>query len=235
MPSRSWQLRPVSDSVGLPAHGAGVDALTENNLPHNHAFNAVKTSRRARRTATTLATVWMLATFAQEVGSHSGPPYPIVTDRTAGPYRISVWTDPDATDDGTLGGQFWVILDSADGIGAIPPATRVGVTVQPRDRPGTAQEGVAAPDGVTTDSVTTDTGNTSRHFVALLMDHEGTFGVHVSVRGPMGEAGIDAEVEATYDLRPPPITIALYVMPFLLVGGLWLKLLLRRRARSSAG
>ena len=179
---------------------------------------------RGRHTATALATVWMLAAIAQEAGSHSGPPYPIVTDRAAGPYRISVWTDPDATDDGTLGGQFWVIVDSADGIGSIPPATRIGVTVQPRDRPGAAEEGVAAPDN----------GSTSRQFVALLMDHEGTFGVHVSVRGPMGNADIDAEVEATYDLRPPPITIALYVMPFLLVGGLWLKLLLRRRAHSSA-
>jgi len=40
--------------------------------------------------------------------AHSGPPFPIVADRVAGTYRVSIWTDPDATDDGSAGGQFWV-------------------------------------------------------------------------------------------------------------------------------
>jgi hypothetical protein len=50
----------------------------------------------------------------------------------------------------------------------------------------------------------------------------------------MGDAAVAAEVEATYDLRPPPALLGVYLMPFLLVGGLWLKLLLhRRRDRTS--
>jgi hypothetical protein len=45
----------------------------------------------------------------------------------------------------------------------------------------------------------------------------------------MGDAHVDAEVQATYDLRPPPTTLVLYLMPFLLVGGRWAKLLVHRR------
>ena len=47
--------------------------------------------------------------------AHDGPPYPIVSNQVLGMYRISVWTDPDTTEDGTAGGQFWVMIDSASG------------------------------------------------------------------------------------------------------------------------
>jgi len=43
-------------------------------------------------------------------------------------------------------------------------------------------------------------------------------------------------VEATYDLRPAPALLAVYLLPFLLVGFLWTKRLLqRRRGRSRGG
>jgi hypothetical protein len=51
----------------------------------------------------------------------------------------------------------------------------------------------------------------------------------VSVDGPLGSATVESEVSATYDQRPSPILIAVYLMPFLLVGLLWARLLLRRR------
>ena len=47
---------------------------------------------------------------------------------------------------------------------------------------------------------------------ALLMDHEGRFAVRAAIEGPLGPAAVDAEVEATYDLRPPPIMLAVYVI-----------------------
>ena len=61
------------------------------------------------------------------------------------------------------------------------------------------------------------------------MDHEGRFAVHVTIAGPLGGAELDAETSATYDLRPPPYLIAVYLLPFLLVGLLWGRLLTRRR------
>ena len=174
---------------------------------------------RVRCTAAVLVTVILLPAAPREVRAHAGPPYPIVSNRLEGSYRISVWTDPDATDDRSPGGQFWVIVDPVGGDVSLPPDTHVSVSIEALDSPGEAQAVRAEPDG----------GNVSRQFAALVMDHEGPFAVRVAIAGPLGDVHVDAEVQATYDLRPPPITVALYLMPFLLVGGLWLKLLLHRR------
>lgn len=150
--------------------------------------------------------------------AHSGPPFPIVSDQVAGAYKISVWTDPDATDDGSPGGQFWVTI-SLDGGSAPPPDTRALVTIRPLDRSGDAH-------AATTSLVN---GDVSRQFAALLMDHEGRFAVRTEISGSRGTAAVDAWVDATYDLRPPPVMLALYLMPFVVVGVLWIKLLRRRR------
>jgi hypothetical protein len=45
----------------------------------------------------------------------------------------------------------------------------------------------------------------------------------------LGEAVVDAEVEATYDTRPPPAMLFVYLAPFVLVGGLWLRAITRKR------
>jgi hypothetical protein len=151
--------------------------------------------------------------------AHSGPPYPIVSSRVVGAYAISIWTDPDTTDDGRPAGQFWVVLEPAQRGESIPAGTRARVTIRPLDRQGPARSGDAAPvDGAVT-----------RQFVALLMDHEGPFGVHVGVDGPLGQAEVESKVDATYDLRPAPFLLAVYLFPFLAIGALWVKVLLRRR------
>jgi hypothetical protein len=156
------------------------------------------------------------------IGAHSGPPFPIVSDRLAGPYQLSVWTDPDATDNGSAAGQFWVMLTLADGSG-VPPDTRARLAVRPADRPGATRMG-------DTEAVKGDAG---RRFVALLLDHEGPNAVTVTVEGSRGTATEHAGVDATYDLRPARWLLALYVMPFLAVGFLWTKLLLSRRQRTN--
>jgi len=168
-----------------------------------------------------LVLVTIAVLLAPEVGlqAHSGPPFPIVSDRVAGAYRISIWTDPDTTDDGTPAGRFWVTLDPASGTGTIPDATRATVTIRPLDRDGPTRTGQ-------TDLVA---GSSARQFVAVLMDHEGPFGVRVAVDGPLGRAEIESQVDATYDLRPAPAMLAVYIFPFVAVGALWVKVLLRRR------
>jgi hypothetical protein len=160
--------------------------------------------------------------------THSGPPFPIVTDAVRGPYTISIWTDPDATDDGSPGGQFWVVLALTPKEARIPLDTRVTVSARgiagPPDKygrrpPRPAVSAVAAP-------VRDDLGN---QFAALVMNREGPYEIRVDVDGPLGRAIIDSRVDATYDLRPPPYMLAWYLAPFLLVGFLWTRLLLRRR------
>jgi len=152
------------------------------------------------------------------VRAHSGPPFPVLSDHAAGPYRVSIWTDPDTTDDGSPGGQFWVRLDA--GAGGIPAGTRATVTIRPIDRNGPELTAAATP-------VRDDRGN---QFAALVMDHEGRFAVHVRIEGPLGAASADAAVDATYDLRPPRALLLVYLVPFVLVGLLWGRLLIRRRS-----
>ncbi len=158
--------------------------------------------------------------LSARVTAHSGPPFPIVSNQAAGQYSVAIWTDPDATDDATPGGQFWVVLTPRGGAGSIPVGTRVTITIKAIDRPGPEVTAVAAPvDGLV-----------SRQFAALRMDHEGRFAVRLAIDGPLGPAQVTSEVDATYDLRPPPVLFGVYLLPFVVLGLLWVKLLRKRRA-----
>lgn len=159
------------------------------------------------------------------IDAHDGPPFPIASDRPAGPYRVSIWTDPDTTDDGSPGGQFWVTLDPLATGTALPQSTRATLLVRPVDRPGPERRAIAAP----------VRGDTSNQFAGVVMAHEGRFAVTVTIAGPLGTGRLEAEVAATYDLRPAPILLALYLAPFVLVGLLWTRLVLRRRAAGQRG
>ena len=157
---------------------------------------------------------------APRATAHSGPPYPIVQDRSVGPYRLSIWTDPDASDDGSAVGRFWVIVQ--DGSGGPAPTTRVTVSVRALDRaPATEGSAAALPDARAGD----------RYFARNRLDHEGRWLVAATVEGPLGRATTTAEVEATYDARPSPATLPFLVLPFVLVGGLWLRGLVSRGRR----
>ena len=152
------------------------------------------------------------------VAAHAGPPYPIVSDRIVGAYSVSIWTDPDTTDDGTAGGQFWVVVETAAGAD-VPAATRASVSIRRLTSGAIPQQAAAEP-------VRGDPGN---QFAALLMDHEGSYAVAVTIAGPLGGASVEAQVEATYDLRPAPYMLAWYLLPFVVAGLLWGRLLVRRR------
>jgi hypothetical protein len=170
------------------------------------------------------AMVLLLGTQPHTVAAHDGPPFPIVTDRQAGPYQVSIWTDPDATSDGSAGGQFWVVLGRAGEAADLLTGTRATVSVQPLDREGVKQVATAQP----------VQGNLRNQFATLVMDHEGRFDVQVVVDGPLGRVEVTSQVSATYDLRPPAYLIAVYLIPFLLMGLLWTRLLLRRRQGTAA-
>src|SRR5690349_11751219 len=59
----------------------------------------------------------LFSSITWTVETHSGPPFPIMSDQAAGPYVVSIWTDPDTTDDGSAGGQFWTrVHPAADGV-----------------------------------------------------------------------------------------------------------------------
>lgn len=177
--------------------------------------------RLSRLAFAPLLTLGLLGT-PTAAGAHSGPPYPIVTSGQAGPYTLSIWTDPDATDDGTPAGQFWVMLESVDDEAAAAGQFDVRVAIRALDRPA---------DELTTRAAPVD-GRLTRQFALLLMDHEGPYAVRVDVDGPLGRGTITSQVEATYDLRPPLVLLFVYLLPFVALGLLWVRLLQRRRARA---
>jgi hypothetical protein len=165
------------------------------------------------------ATAMGIQSATGAASAHSGPPYPVVPERTVGPYVLAVWADPDTTADGSAAGQFWIVMESAQKGTVLPAETRANVSIAPLDRSGTRRTGRTEPVN----------RGISPQFVALVMDHEGAYSVRVAIEGPLGPAEVTANVEATYDQRPPPALLAVYLMPFALVGFLWLKRLLNRR------
>ena len=74
--------------------------------------------------------VVLLFTSGPALG-HAGPPIPLVSNRIVGPYKVSIWADPDSTDDGTAAGRFWITFGTPP-----PPGTRVQVAIRPLDRAG---------------------------------------------------------------------------------------------------
>jgi hypothetical protein len=175
-------------------------------------------------------TAWRARAFAAAAAldvtapasAHDGPPYPIVSNKITNAYHVSVWTDPDTTDDETLGGQFWIIVHPVPAQ-ALPPGTTVSVAVRAHGLQASERTAVAA--------AAADSRQPSRHFAAVRLDHEGMWDVRATIDGPLGHATVSAPVEATYDLRPAPLLLVVYLVPFLLVGLLWLKALRRGRRR----
>lgn len=172
--------------------------------------------------AVVMLVLTLVLSFVTPAGAHSGPPYPAISSRVVGEFTVAVWTDPDTTDDGSAQGKFWVTVQRANGGHAIEPGTRVDVAIQGRQAGAARQTMHAAL--VKNDPAT--------FYAALRMDHEGPFAVHVTIDGGGRRAELDCEVQATYDLRPAPFLLVLYVMPFLLVALLWAKLLIARRRAS---
>jgi len=171
------------------------------------------------RTVTAWLGFMVAALLPLPANAHSGPPFPIVSDRAIGAYSISIWTDPDTTDNGSAGGQFWVMIAPLTRAAAMPASTRATVLATPLDSAGEPTSAAATP----------VRGDPSTQFAAVVLDHEGRFRVEITVDGPLGRATVDSEVAATYDLRPPPLMILVYLMPFVLVGLLWTAVLVRRR------
>ncbi|NOZ28903.1 MAG: hypothetical protein GXP39_12745 [Chloroflexi bacterium] len=155
--------------------------------------------------------VWMLWTPA--VWAHSGAPYPVLLEEPAGPYVVSVLADPDV---GT--GTFLISLALPDGVAA-PADTEVWVWVRPED-------GHAAEAGY---AVGREGPPARGRFVARVpFDAEGVWDVRLTLDGPAGLG------EATFQVRVTPpgpgwATSLVCMVPFLLIGALWVVSALRPR------
>jgi hypothetical protein len=151
--------------------------------------------------------------------AHQGPPFPLLEDRRVGPFVASVWTDPDIGN-----GTFYVILDAPEGR-RLPAATQVRVGVVPASGPPAEAvcPGVSQP------------AHAGARYVAIVpFPHGGMWRVRVFLDSAQGGGILTSSVEATPDGTIGPIGLAVYLMPFLAVGFLWLKATLRRRELARA-
>jgi hypothetical protein len=154
--------------------------------------------------------------------AHAGPPFPLFEDRRSGPYLVSVWSDPDI---GT--GTFFVLLAAPEGGRPAPPRA-VRIAVQPVS--GRLSEAVHE---AVAEEVREGARFYARFYAEVPFDRGGTWRVRVVVASAEGSGELTTEVEPTPDGTIGPISLALYAIPFLAVGFLWLKAALRGRGGTS--
>lgn len=149
--------------------------------------------------------------------AHQGPPFPILVDQKVGPYVASVWSDPDI---GTA--TFFVVLDAPKGH-KLPAQTSVRIGVQPLTKRLPEVFYDAEPQPV-------DEG--ARYMAKIQFDKGEMWHVRVVLGGSEGGGEMNTQVEATPDGILGPLGSLVYAFPFLAVGFLWIKAVLRRRASS---
>lgn len=147
--------------------------------------------------------------------AHQGPPFPVLVDQRVGPYVASVWTDPDV---GT--GTFFVVLEAPKGR-KLPAKTTVRIGVQPVTKRLPEVFYDAAPEPV-------DEG--ARFGAQVKFDKQEMWRTRVLLDGPEGGGELATTVEATPDGILGPVGSLVYALPFVAVGFLWIKAVLRRRA-----
>jgi len=150
--------------------------------------------------------------------AHQGPPFPILVDQKIGPYVASVWSDPDI---GTA--TFFVVLEAPKGR-KLPASTTVRIGVQPLTKRLPEVFYDAEPQPV-------DEG--ARYMAKIQFDRGEMWHVHVVLGGSEGGGEMNTQVEATPDGILGPWGSLIYAFPFLAVGFLWIKAVLRKRASSA--
>jgi hypothetical protein len=170
--------------------------------------------RAAHLTAVILG--FSLLTSTATVVAHEGPPYPIIVDKPLGPCIASVWGDPDV---GV--GTFFIILEPGQKGNPLPEEIRVEIAVQPV---------TGRLDEVRYNAVRDPIRGVVQYKVESNFDSEELWRVRVLLYTSQGNGEIATEVEVT----PPGYgkwDLLLYAFPFIVIGVLWLRAVLRGRSR----
>jgi len=146
--------------------------------------------------------------------AHEGPPFPILMDKPAGPYVVSVWADPDIGE-----AQFYVVVETPDG-GPPARAPKVSMWTQPAGgRLGRVDYPMQR----------RALRNQVQFEAEPYFDRQDfwTVGFEV-VDANRRRAELTAQVEST----PPGYglwDLAIYLFPFVLLGAMWAVAMARRR------
>jgi hypothetical protein len=158
--------------------------------------------------------VSLLLTLSSNVTAHEGPPFPIIIDKSVGPYIVSVWTDPDVGES-----TFFVVLNTQARV-TIPSDLKVEIGVQPTS--GRLTE-------VIHPAQRQDLRDQVQYKAMVFLDAQEMWRVRVVLASAQGGGEAVTEVEAT----PPGYgrwDLLIYLTPFALIALLWLRAVTRRRA-----
>lgn len=157
-------------------------------------------------------------THPTAAAAHEGPPFPILVDKPACDYLVSVWADPDIGE-----AAFYIVVETPSG-------------ELPSEEPDVAFWTEPVSERLERVSYKTERQplrNRMQFQVQPYFDTQDMWTVgFVISRGDGQRAELTAEVEST----PPGMGVwdlVIYLFPFLLFGGLWARGLLRRRRGSA--
>jgi hypothetical protein len=150
--------------------------------------------------------------------AHDGPPFPLIASQRLGPDDVSVWIDPDVGQ-----ARIFVLVTTLPATLAEPDHVRVAV------QPVSAR----LPERV---YVTAQNGESAggSYFSAVTFDRAEPWHVRVFIDRSGVTRSAEARVDATDDAAPGPSGLALYGLPFLAAGGLWLRVVFARAARRNS-
>ena len=168
---------------------------------------------RTKLIAVILKSLALVALGPLAVLAHEGPPFPILMDKPAGEYVISVWADPDIGD-----AQFYIIVESPQGG---PPAEVPEVSMWTEPVSGRLQR-------VSYETKRQSVRNQVEFEARPYFDQRDQWTVGFQITPPGGTLHeLTTEVEST----PPGyglVDFAIYLFPFALLGGFWVLAMVRR-------
>ena len=118
-------------------------------------------------------------------------------------------------------GRFWVVVNPAAKGTVLPTDTVVQISIWPVEAPRSS---------VRTETAKPDEHEPSRRTAAFVIDREGKYRCQGCDRRISGPSGTRDRRGRPIRPAPRPMLIVVYALPFVLIGFVWLKLLLRRRS-----
>jgi hypothetical protein len=158
---------------------------------------------------------WLALAWPLQAMAHVGAPYPVLLEEPVGPYTTSALADPD------VGKGTFYIMVTLDTAQPVPADTTVTVWAEPED-------GHLAEAGYGAERQQTRYGE--RFVAEVPFDARGPWQVRLAIEGSAGQGETRFPVQVTPSGTGWLATLACLV-PFGILGGLWLRGALRQRSK----
>lgn len=153
------------------------------------------------------------------VSAHEGPPFPIIVDHAFADFKLSVWADPD-TENGTF--TFY-----PEGKALKKDDLFFEIKAHPKDQEGPILKSTSL-------QAVEDKGRYSYN-ATLPFPTNGLWDVVVVVKNKQNGDTLTTAT-ATIEVTPPGPNkgeFVLYMLPFLVVAAIWLKVIIRKRRKKT--